>query len=166
MVLRSCEKISLYGSSSFKLNISPPFFKIKKTYYAWNSVTIPRLPCSCVWFVLYAAAMKYDSAENTHLGTWPQTSAQVSAGTRSEQKNSEKRSNFVTKRRNKCKFLNRYSDWREGRVLFTLSVSFRIINTNKNLGIGKKSIFLEEITLECAANLTNIITLCFGGKGD
>lgn len=52
MVLRSCEKISFYGSSSFKLNISPPSFKIKKLYYAWNSVTIPRLPCSCVCFVL------------------------------------------------------------------------------------------------------------------
>lgn len=55
-------------------------------------------------------------------------------------------------------------------MLFTLSVSFRIINTNKNSGIGKKkkhtSLFLEEITLECAANLTNIVTLHFGGKGD
>lgn len=128
-----------------------------------------RVPVCVLCF--YAAAMKYESAENTHLGTWPQTSAQVSAGTHSEQKNSEKRSNFVTKRWNKCKFLNCYSDWREGRVLFTLSVSFRIINTNKNSEIGEKkkkhtSLFLEEITLECAANLTNIVTLHFGGKGD
>lgn len=56
-------------------------------------------------------------------------------------------------------------------MLFTLSASFRIINTQKNLGIRKRknaysSLVLEEITPECAANLTNTVTLHFGGKGD
>lgn len=56
-----------------------------------------------------------------------------------------------------------------GKVLFTLPASFRIINTNKSLGIRKNtysSLVLEGITPECAANLTNTFMLHFWGKGD
>jgi len=81
----------------------------------------------------------------------------------------QRKSYFVRKRSNECKFLNCYSDWRGGKVLFTLSASFRIINTNQSLGIKKNtysSLVLEEISPECATNLANTFMLQFGGKGD